>query len=205
MLICDEENSGLIENFYNGKVVYVKTKMKGEINMKYTVLIGRIFFAIIFIQTLPGHLSPDGVGYAAGAGVPFPTIIVPLSGFIALLGGLSIAFGYKAKFGAWLIVLFLVPVSLFMHNFWAITDPAMYEIQKSAFLKNLSMIGGALLITYFGAGPLSLDSFINRAFRVRSVSGERVKTSPRLTRSQDKGTEKLGIRQSKEKEKEEKK
>jgi len=58
-----------------------------------------------------------------------------------------------------------------------------------------------LLIVYFGAGPLSLDSLIKRLFRVRRVSGERIKTSPRLKRLQDKGAETIGSRQSKEKEK----
>jgi putative oxidoreductase len=49
--------------------------------------------------------------------VPTASVAVPLSGIIALLGGLNILSGYKAKYGAWLIVLFVVPVTVMMHNF----------------------------------------------------------------------------------------
>ena len=68
------------------------------------------------------------------------------------------AFGYKVEWGAGLVVLFLVPVTFMMHNFWAVSDPMMAQMQMAMFMKNLSMLGGALLISYFGAGPLSLDA-----------------------------------------------
>ena len=86
------------------------------------------------------------------------SIAVPLSGIIALAGGLSILLGYHARIGAWLIVLFLVGVTPAMHNFWAVKDPMMAQMQMIMFLKNLSMMGGALLISQWGAGPWSLDS-----------------------------------------------
>ena len=79
---------------------------------------------------------------------------------MALAGGLSIATGCYAKFGGWLIVLFLLPVTFMMHNFWAVTDPSMAQMQQIMFIKNISMLGGALLIAYFGSGPLSLDARI---------------------------------------------
>jgi putative oxidoreductase len=44
-----------------------------------------------------------------------------------------------------------------MHNFWAITDPIVAQMQHIMFMKNLSMLGAALMITRFGSGPLSLD------------------------------------------------
>ena len=59
---------------------------------------------------------------------------------------------------AWFLAIFLVPVTLTMHNFWAMKDPMMAQIQMAMFTKNLSMLGGALLISQFGAGPLSLDA-----------------------------------------------
>jgi len=109
-------------------------------------------------MTLFGHFSAGYIGYAAQAGVPAPGLLVPLSGVIAILGGLSITLGYKAKIGGWLIVLFLVPVTFKMHAFWAVTDPMMHGMQLAMFWKNVSMLGAALLITHFGAGPLSLDA-----------------------------------------------
>ena len=66
------------------------------------------------------------------------------SGILALLGGLSILLGYRARFGAFLIVLFLVPVTLFMHKFWGLSDPQMAMMQRVNFLKNVALLGGAL-------------------------------------------------------------
>jgi len=125
--------------------------------MKYLVLLGRILYAAIFISATPGHFTAGTIAYAASKGVPLASIAVPLSGIIALLGGLSILAGYKARYGAWLIALFLLPVTVIMHNFWTIAEPMAARIQYIMFMKNLSMLGAALLIAYFGSGPFSLD------------------------------------------------
>jgi len=126
--------------------------------MKATVLIGRILFSLIFLTAAMGHFSEQGIGYAASQGVPLPYVLVPLSGIFAVLGALSIIIGFKAKIGAWHIILFMVPVTFMMHKFWTFTDPMQMQIQMSMFIKNLSILGAALLITYFGAGPLSVDA-----------------------------------------------
>ena len=86
------------------------------------------------------------------------SIAVPLSGIMALLGGLSVALGYKAKWGAWLLVFFLIPVTLMMHNFWVVKDPMMAQMQEAMFMKNLALLGAALFISQVGSGSLSLDN-----------------------------------------------
>jgi putative oxidoreductase len=122
------------------------------------VLLGRLLFGLLFIMSGPNHFAKQTIGYAAAQGVPLASLAVPLSGLMALVGGLSIILGYRAKLGAWLIVLFLVPVTFMMHKFWGITDPALAQLQMIMFMKNIAILGGALLITQVGAGPLSLDS-----------------------------------------------
>src|ERR1700720_3324189 len=122
------------------------------------VVLGRFFFALIFLLAGANHFNKQTIGYAASQGVPLASVAVPLSGVLAILGGLSILLGYRAKLGAWLIVLFLVPVTLMMHKFWTVTDPMAAQIQMVLFMKNVSMLGAALLISQFGAGPLSLDT-----------------------------------------------
>jgi putative oxidoreductase len=104
------------------------------------------------------HFSPAEISYAAAAGVPFAKFLVPASGLLAFAGALSILLGYRANWGAWALVLFLVPVTLTLHNFWAVKDAAMAQMQIAMFMKNVSMIGGALLITQLGAGRWSLDA-----------------------------------------------
>lgn len=122
------------------------------------VLLGRLFFVLIFLLAGPNHFSSQTIAYAASQGVPLASIAVPFSGALALLGGLSVLLGYRAKFGAWLIALFLIGVTPMMHKFWIVSDPLMHQMQFIMFMKNVAMLGGALLITQLGAGPWSLDS-----------------------------------------------
>jgi len=131
--------------------------------MRYVVLAGRIFYAAIFLMSLFTHFMPQSIGYAVQQGVPLAGVLVPLSGIISGAGALSIMLGYRARFGAWLIVLFLVPVTVTLHAFWAAPDAMMAQLQMAMFMKNVSMLGAALLIAYFGAGPLSLDARRARA------------------------------------------
>jgi putative oxidoreductase len=128
--------------------------------MKYILLAGRILLSAIFISFGAKHFTAETIQYGASAGVPAASFLVPLAGIIAIVGGLSIVLGYKAKWGAWLIVIFLIPVSFIMHRYWSIQDPMQYQIQQIMFWKNMSMLGGALILTYFGSGPLSLDEVI---------------------------------------------
>jgi len=130
--------------------------------MKYALLAGRQLFSMIFIIASAGHFSPRTIDAAAAHGVPLPGLLVPLSGFIALVGGLSVLLGFQTRLGAWLLVIFLVPVTVMMHNFWSALDPMTLQIEKAMFLKNVTMLGGALVISYFGAGPLSVDALISQ-------------------------------------------
>jgi putative oxidoreductase len=125
--------------------------------LKFITLLGRVLYSFIFIMAAPGHFKAGTIAYAASTGVPMANILVPLSGVFALLGGLSVLLGFKAKSGAWLLVLFLVPVTVMMHKFWGIPDPMAAQMQQIMFMKNVSMLGAALLITQFGSGPASLS------------------------------------------------
>ena len=121
-------------------------------------LLGRFLFVLIFLMSGPRHFLSQTIAYAAAQGVPLASIAVPFSGILALAGGLSILLGYRARIGAWFIILFLAAVTPMMHKFWGVTDPMMYQMQFVMFMKNVSMLGGALLITQIGSGPWSLDA-----------------------------------------------
>ena len=122
------------------------------------VLLGRVFFGLIFILAGPNNFSSQTIAYSASHGVPLASLAVPFSAVLAILGGLSILLGYRAKIGAWFIALFLIGVTPMMHNFWTVSDPMAHQMQFIMFMKNVSMLGGALLISQLGAGPWSLDS-----------------------------------------------
>lgn len=121
-------------------------------------LLGRFLFVAIFLLSGPRHFLSQTIAYASAQGVPFASIAVPISGALAVLGALSILLGYRAKIGAWLLVLFLVGVTPMMHAFWKATAPMAYQMQFVMFMKNVSMLGAALVVTQLGSGPWSLDS-----------------------------------------------
>jgi len=123
-------------------------------------VLGRLMIATIFIMSAVGNKIPkfDAVAqYMAAEGVPQPKIL--LAGAIAFLlfVGLSIVFGYKARIGALLLLIFLAAATYYFHDFWK--APA--EKQQSEmiqFMKNLSLMGTMVFLIANGAGPWSLDS-----------------------------------------------
>ena len=139
--------------------------------MRYAVLTGRLLFSVIFIMASAGHFSPETIDYAAREGVPMAGLLVPVSGVLALMGGLSVLVGFQTRLGASLLVIFLIPVTFEIHRFWTAPDATSFLIEKAMFMKNLSMLGGALIISYFGAGPLSMDAFVEGETRLIDATG----------------------------------
>jgi putative oxidoreductase len=140
--------------------------------MEVVFLIGRVLFAFIFVFSgvmihLVGYRQ--GVEFARASGSPLPEIGVPLTGVIAIVGGLMIALGLLADLGAVLIVAFLLVITPLMHAFWKETDEQMKTNQMFHFLKNTALLGGALVLFYVfnqlqGEAGLSLtDPLFERA------------------------------------------
>ena len=123
-------------------------------------LVGRILFGGYFLYSGINHfVGLEGMaGYAASKGVPAPSLAVAFSGLLILLGGLSIVLGFWSRVGAWLIVLFLVTVSFMMHNFWAVSDPQAASGETVNFMKNMALLGAALMISTVPRWPLSVDA-----------------------------------------------
>ena len=58
-----------------------------------------------------------------------------------------------------------------MHNFWAAADAATFRLELVLFLRNIVLLGCALLVTRVGAGPLSLDAVMeSRTLKVDSAA-----------------------------------
>ena len=105
--------------------------------MRFLILAGRILFALIFVTAAPRHFSREGIEHAAQLGAPLAGLLVPISGVLTLAGGFSIALGYKARWGAWSLVAFLLPVTFIMHAFWRLQDPVLAHAQQAMFAKNI--------------------------------------------------------------------
>ncbi len=124
--------------------------------MQFIPLIGRTFLATIFIHAAINKIFDfaNTQTMMTEKGLPLAGILLGGTIVFQILGGLSLVLGYKTRLGAWLLILFLIPSTIIFHNFWDV--PA----EKIDFLKNLSIMGGLLMITYFGAGPVSVDEHI---------------------------------------------
>lgn len=85
-------------------------------------------------------------GYAKMKGTPAPELAVGGTGVLLLLGGASLLLGFHPTIGVILLAIFLLPVSLMIHNFWAIQDPQAKMNEMVNFQKNIAILG-ALLMT----------------------------------------------------------
>ncbi|MFD5316879.1 DoxX family membrane protein [Streptomyces sp. NPDC127098] len=116
--------------------------------MDVIVLIGRILFAALFLNSAFGHLTQSRAmaGYAGAKGVPSPHPAVLGSGVLLLLGSISVLLGIWADLGALLLLVFLVPTALLMHAFWKESDPAARQNDMIHFMKDLALAGAALML-----------------------------------------------------------
>ena len=119
---------------------------------QYGPLLGRTLLAIIFI--IAGFNKITGfegtAAYMAGKGLPATEVLLVLAIIIELGGGLLILVGWQARWAATAIFLFLIPVTVIYHPFWADSG------EFNSFFKNLAIMGGMIYIMAFGPGPYSL-------------------------------------------------
>ena len=115
------------------------------------LLVGRVVFSFFFIYSGFNHLTKLSymAQYAGASGVPAPTAAVAVSGVMLLAGGLSILLGVQPRWGALLLVAFLVPTAFMMHRFWGVADPMMAANQAAHFWKNIALAGASLMIYAF--------------------------------------------------------
>ena len=130
---------------------------------KVVIEIGRILFALLFISGGLGHLTKleAMTGYAKYKKLPSAKLGVIVSGLFILFGGLSVLLGIWVDLGAVLLILFLLPSALIMHNFWTETDSMAKSMQQSMFFKNIALAGAALILlglTVRGHG-ITADNF----------------------------------------------
>lgn len=116
-------------------------------------LIGRILLSCVFLVSAYAKITEWSASehMMAAKGIPAVPLALGLAVLIELLGGLSILTGLYSRFSALIVFLYLIPVTLTFHDFWAM-PPAMRSIQLVNFLKNLAIMGGLLQLYSFGPG-----------------------------------------------------
>jgi uncharacterized membrane protein YphA (DoxX/SURF4 family) len=114
--------------------------------MRAVFLLGRAIFGGFFAFSGINHFThrEQMSGYAAAKGTPAPDAAVLGGGAMLMAGGLSVITGVKPRQGLAALVAFLVPVSLQMHRFWDIENPAERQNEMIHFMKNMALAGAAL-------------------------------------------------------------
>ncbi|MFN8455835.1 MAG: DoxX family protein [Anaerolineae bacterium] len=116
-------------------------------NSKIVFLAGRLVLGSFYLYAGINNFIhfEQAVGYAAFKGVPVTSLAVAVANSLLVIAGLSILSGYRPALGVTAVVLFMLPVSVLMHNFWAIADPQMAIAEMRSFLSNMGLAGSPLL------------------------------------------------------------
>jgi putative oxidoreductase len=134
----------------------IAAKQQDAILLVARVLLGWIFVQSgwrklmdigAFAQTMSRRGLPDFLGYVAPP--------------VEFLGGLCFLFGFATRYTAVVMLIFLVIATFSSHRYWA-ADAAQYANQASHFWKNVSMMGGTVLLFVTGAGRYAIDRFLMR-------------------------------------------
>ncbi|HEY0906185.1 MAG TPA: DoxX family protein [Methylophilus sp.] len=115
---------------------------------------GRVLLSHIFIISgLSKAANPAGtIGYIQSVGAPMPEMAFAIALFVELVLGIALLVGYKTRLAAAGIAVFTVATAFMFHNNMA------DQIQQIMFLKNLTIVGGLLMMIAFGPGALSVDN-----------------------------------------------
>jgi len=122
-------------------------------------LLARLLLASLFVIAGIGKVFgfEGTVGYISSVGLPLPTLGAVIAILVELGGGLLLAIGFQSRLVALVMAIFTLVTAFIFHNYWAMpADKVM--VNQIMFLKNLSIAGGLLMVSAFGAGALSLDA-----------------------------------------------
>jgi len=133
--------------------------------MSGIVAIGRILFAVLFVFSgvyalfdiaataegiatrvvIPAFLTTYTAQLESLTGMPISQLLAITAGATELICGLMIALNFGARFFAAILILFVITVTIYYHNFWDMTGAERVNNMIHA-LKNLSLIGALLII-----------------------------------------------------------
>jgi putative oxidoreductase len=121
--------------------------------------LARILISAIFlISGAQMSMHFDSTAHMIGEkGIPLATVAAAISILISLGGAIMIIIGWQTRLAAAIQFIYLIPVTIMYHNFWA-APPQLHDIQQTNFLKNLAIMGGLLILATRGAGASSVDA-----------------------------------------------
>ncbi len=126
---------------------------------KFGPVTGRFLIALIFLLSGFGKIGgfAQTAGFMAAKGLPMAEVLLVLSIIIEIGAALMLIVGWQARLGAAALFLWMIPVTLVFHNFWA-AAAAQQQFEMAMFMKNIAMMGGLLYIMAYGSGRFSVKA-----------------------------------------------
>jgi putative oxidoreductase len=121
-------------------------------------LAARILISAIFIQAALGKIMgwSSQAAYMASHNLPFITPLLAIALVIEVVGVVCLITGYRTRAAAFIMFLYLIALSVLLHNFWAYSDPEVAGMLQTHFMKNMGIAGGLLMLTAYGPGLWAL-------------------------------------------------
>ncbi|HEV8519074.1 MAG TPA: DoxX family protein [Burkholderiales bacterium] len=128
------------------------------------VLLGRVALGAIFVKSGLQKLMALSAFAAslASRGVPQSSMLAVIGATVEFVGGIMIVTGFRVRPASLLMILFVIVATGISHRYWEYADTAARRAQESQFFKNLSILGGFLLLYVCGPGRFSLDTLLRR-------------------------------------------
>jgi len=122
-------------------------------------LVGRILLSLIFILSGLTKFSEFSTTaeHVAEQGVVLAPLMLAIATMLELAGGIGLLLGFQTRLSALALIVFMVPVTLIMHDFWQFEGQAQTQ-ELVNFMKNLTITGGLVFAMAFGGGGWSLDA-----------------------------------------------
>jgi putative oxidoreductase len=128
------------------------------------LLVARILLIVLFLvfgwSKLTGYAGT--VGYMTQVGAPMPSVAALVAIVVEVFVALAVALGVWTRPLALLLALYTLGTGLIGHPFWTMEGAERYA-NATNFYKNISIIGGFLLLYVTGAGSYSVDARLGRS------------------------------------------
>ncbi|SEQ33464.1 putative oxidoreductase [Rosenbergiella nectarea] len=122
------------------------------------LLIARVLLMLLFVIFGYQKLIHFGgtVNYMQVLGTPLPTVAALIAVVLEFFAGLAIMLGFFTRPIAIILAIYTLATAIIGHPFWSMSGAEQMAAEIN-FYKNISIIGGLLLLSVTGAGPYSLD------------------------------------------------
>jgi len=125
----------------------------------FLLLAGRVLMGWIYVESGWRKLTGMDAFIASlvRRDVPQATVLGWIGAPLEFLGGLALLFGAWTRCAAVAMIVFTIVATLIGHRYWELTDLAARRMQQSHFAKNLTIIGGLILLFVTRGGRFSFD------------------------------------------------